>query len=192
MPCLRRKYGGNLAAVLSFCAPSEEDSGGNGGAGNDGAPVLSPIQVAQVLADRAMALAPAPKIRVAPARVGLTGLDSYFWLDPPDLITASAGVGGLVVTAEARPVQSVWDFGDGNDLVTSHPGQPWSERRPGNISHMYESDGRYTLTLEQIWEARWQLGGGPWQSLGFFSNSADRPYPVRQVVPVLVPSADIP
>ena len=137
--------------------------------------------------DRAFALAPSPKIQVAPGRIGLTGLDSYFWLDPVDPITASAVAGGLVVTAEARPVEYVWNFGDGQDFVTSEPGQPWGSHESGSISHMYESDGRYELTLEQIWEARWHVAGGPWQSLGYFSNSAARPYAVRQVVPVLVP-----
>jgi hypothetical protein len=92
-----------------------------------------------------------------------------------------------VVTAEARPVQWVWSFGDGGDAVTTHPGRPWTQRAPGDIAHIYETEGRYRLGLEQVWEARWQVGGGAWRSLGFFSNSAARTYPVREVVPVLVP-----
>jgi hypothetical protein len=80
----------------------------------------------------------------------------------------------------------VWDFGDGAEEVTADPGRPWSKRRPGSIEHMYETRGRYRLELERIWEARWQVGNGAWRSLGVFSTSDARRYPVRQVVPVLV------
>ena len=186
-PCLRRKFGGSFEGILAFCTPAENASNGaRAGGDQERQPSLSPLEVAQILIDRAIALAPEPRIQVAPEHVGLTGLDSYFWLEEPAPIRASAGVGGLIVTAEARPVQYVWDFGDGNDKVTSHPGRPWTKDRPGDISHLYETRGRYELVLDQIWEARWQINGGAWETIGFFSNSGGRPYPVREVVPVLV------
>lgn len=147
----------------------------------------SPEQLAAAAADRAIALAPEPQLRVAPARIGLTGLPSYFWLArEPEPISAQASAGGLVVTAEARPVEFVWDFGDGGEKVTSHSGRRWSPRRAGNIAHLYETKGRYGLTIDVIWEARWRVGGGLWQSLGYFSNSDARLYPVREVVAALV------
>lgn len=147
----------------------------------------SPEQLAAAAADRAIALAPEPELRVAPARVGLTGLPSYFWLArEPEPITAQASAGGVVVTAEARPVEFVWDFGDGGEKVTSHSGRRWSPRRAGSIAHLYETKGRYGLTIDVIWEARWRVGGGSWQSLGYFSNSDARLYPVREVVAALV------
>jgi hypothetical protein len=119
--------------------------------------------------------------------VGLTGLASYFWLARrPRPITATAGVPGLTVTAQARPIQYVWDFGDGAEKVTRKSGRPWRARRPGSIGHVYETRGRYRTGVEVVWEARWRIGRGAWRPLGYFANSDDRRYRVRQVIAVLV------
>ncbi|MGH2756245.1 MAG: hypothetical protein ACRDI3_00475 [Actinomycetota bacterium] len=124
---------------------------------------------------------------MAPRAVGLTGLESYFWLaERPRRIRAQATVARLVVTAEARPVQYVWTFGDGTDRVTRGPGRRWTRRRPGTIGHTYEASNRYRLLVEVIWEARWRLGTGPWRPLGYFTNSDTRGYRVREVIAVLV------
>jgi hypothetical protein len=137
--------------------------------------------------DRAIALAGKPELRVAPDGVGLTGLPSYFWLArTPQPISASASAGGLTVTAEAFPVQYVWRFGDGGDLITFGSGRPWTRNLPGDIEHTYETRDRYDLSVQVLYQARWQLNGGEWQALGFFSTSDARTYPVRQVVAVLV------
>ena len=132
-------------------------------------------------------MAPTPQLEIAPGRKGLTGLDSYFWLaDPPETITATASVPGLTVIAEARPVEFVWDFGDGTDKVTNEPGRPWTWGRPGSISHLYETKGNYQVGVEVIWEARWAVVGGSWTSLGYFSNADSRPYPVQEMIAMLV------
>ena len=147
----------------------------------------SPDEVARRLADRAISLAPQPRLRFAPGRRGLTGLPSFFWLaERPRPIEARAGIGALTVTAQARPVQFIWDFGDGSDVVTRHAGRRWTKARPGNIRYTYESKSRYTVGVEVIWEARWRLGRGAWRSLGYFSNSDTRPYRVRSLISVLV------
>lgn len=147
----------------------------------------SPEEVARALADRTIALAPRPQLRLAPARRGLTGLPSFFWLaERPRPIVARASAGAVTVTAEARPVQFVWNYGDGNDHATRGPGRPWTRKRPGTIKHTYEGRGRYSLEVEVIWHARWRMSLGPWRSLGYFSNSASRTYRVRSMVPVLV------
>lgn len=147
----------------------------------------SPDEIARRLADRAISLTPRPRLRFAPARRGLTGLPSFFWLgERPRPIRATAGAGGVIVTAEARPVQFVWTFGDGTDHATRGPGRRWTRRRPGTIRHTYEGRGRYAAQVEVIWEARWRLAFGAWRSLGYFSNSATRNYRVRSMIPVLV------
>lgn len=147
----------------------------------------SPEAVARRLADRAIRIAPRPQLRLAPGRRGLTGLPSYFWLaQRPRRIQAAAGAGGVTVTAQARPVQYVWTYGDGTDAVTRRPGRRWTRARAGSIPHTYETKGRYDLTVEVIWHARWRIGAGGWRSLGFFSNSDTRGYRVRSIVPVLV------
>ncbi|CAN5289393.1 hypothetical protein BH20ACT22_BH20ACT22_00260 [soil metagenome] len=158
-----------------------------GGETTAAAPAPSPEELALIAADKAMALAPSPVIQVAPEQTGLTGLDSFFWLaDAPGPITATAGVSGLTVTAEARPAEYVWDFGDGQEKVTTEPGRPWTKTSEGSISHLYETKGSYDLGVEIIWRARWRADDGPWQELGMFSNSAGQAYSVKEVVSVLV------
>ncbi|MBK5228566.1 MAG: PKD domain-containing protein [Actinobacteria bacterium] len=149
-------------------------------------PRPSPEEIARTLADRAVSLAPEPDLRVTPSGIGLTGLESYFWLETsPSPIEATAQAGPVLVTAQARAVQYVWNFGDGSDMVTNGSGRRWSASRGGNIGHVYETRGRYELAVDVVWEARWRIGAGPWQSLGYFSNSDSRPYRVRQVIAVL-------
>jgi hypothetical protein len=134
-----------------------------------------------------MDLAEDPALEIAPSRIGLTGLDSFFWLaEEPRPVQATASAGGLSVTAEARPVQYVWDFGDDTDKVTEEPGRPWTRWRDGNVAHMYEKRARYEVAVEVVWSARWRIGAGAWEPLGFFSNSDSRPYPVRQMIAMLV------
>jgi len=158
-----------------------------GGETTAAAPAPSPEELALIAADKAMALAPSPVIEVAPEQTGLTGLDSFFWLaEAPGPITATAGVSGLSVTAEARPVEYVWDFGDGREQVTTDPGRPWTRASDGSISHLYETKGSYDLGVEIVWRARWRADDGPWQELGMFSNSAGQAYSVKEVVSVLV------
>lgn len=143
----------------------------------------TPEQIAYSLARREIAFAPKPRLRAAPAGVGLTGLDSFFWLaEEPQPISATAGV----VTAEARPIEYSWDFDDGSRKTTSNSGRPWTRRRAGNIAHLYETRGSYGVSVDVIWEARWRLGAGEWRFLGYFTTSDAIDYPVRQVVALLV------
>jgi hypothetical protein len=140
------------------------------------------------LRDRAIALAPDPELRVAPSHIGLTGLDSFFWSgNRPQPIVATAAAGPVLVTAQANPLQFVWDFGDGYDSTSSSPGRPWTRHHDGSIAHMYETAGRYRLTAELIWAARWRIGAGPWRDLGSFTTLDSRRYPVREIVAWLVP-----
>ena len=147
----------------------------------------SPEEVAARLFDRAVALAPRPELEVAPSRVGLAGLRTFFWLDEtPQPIVATAAAGPTTVTAVADPVQYLWDFGDGGDRLTESSGTSWSPRRRGSIGHVFQASGRFDLDVEVIWQARWRSGGGAWQPLGYFSTSDSRPYAVREVLAWLV------
>ncbi|MGI8773876.1 MAG: PKD domain-containing protein [Actinomycetota bacterium] len=173
------------ADCLSFAAPAPVDAPPDA----EGGAQITPEQLAAIAGDKAVALADRPQLTAAPRGVGLTGLPSYFWLaSEPRPVVATASAGGMTVTAEARPVQYGWDFGDGNRRTTGYPGRAWSPRRPGNIAHMYESRGLRTVAVIVMWEARWRVNGGPWQPLGYFSNSDALDYPVRQVRSVLVRS----
>ena len=147
----------------------------------------TPETLAQSAYDRVISLAPRPSLEIAPAEIGLTGLDSFFWVGN-DLrpVTATAGVPGLTVTAEARPVRYSWGFGDGTSRMTAHPGRPWNPATPGSVAHLYETKGRYDVTVEILWAARWRINGGAWRDLGYFSNDDSVEYPVREMVAVLV------
>ena len=156
--------------------------------GNDRRPPRpSPEALAQSAYDRVISLAPQPELNVAPSRVGLTGLPSYFWVGN-DLrpVVATAGVRGLTVTAEARPVRYLWDFADGTTRQTQHGGRPWTTARRGNVGHLYETKGRYEPTVTVVWAARWRVNGGAWNDLGYFSTTGSAEYPVREMISVLV------
>ena len=182
-PCIRRKIGGNYCE-RSAPAPNAPDAP-NRPRGPQAPAPPSPEEIARIAIDRAIAMAPSPQLEVTPGRIGLTGLESYFWLaEAPEPITASAGVPGLTVVARAVPAQFVWDFGDGDDLIASHAGSP-SRDGEGGISHLYETKGVYDLSVDVIWEASYSVNGGSWTSIGFFSTSDARSYPVREIVAVL-------
>ena len=143
-------------------------------------------QMRRSVVDRAIALAPSPNVKIAPARIGLTGLPTFFWVTPPDPITATAGVRGVSVTATAAPSHYIWSFGDGAEITTDEPGLPWTKRRSGSIEHTYETKGRYEITATIVWSASWSLNGGPPQSLGTFTTSDSAEYPVREVIAFLM------
>lgn len=170
---------------VSFVSPPPADPGPRRRPGR--APRPSPEALAQRAYERVIRLAPRPDLAAAPNRVGLTGLTSYFWVEnPPRPISATAGVPRLSVTAEARPVQYRWDFGDGQDRTTRHPGRPWTRQTRGNVGHLYETKGRYEPSVTVIWAARWRINDGPWRDLGYFSTANSIEYPVREVRSLLV------
>ena len=178
-----------VADCVSFVSPPPPEPAN--AARPDRPPRPSPEALAQRAYDRVIELAPQPDLGVAPARTGLTGLKSFFWIDN-DMgpVSATAGVRGLTVTAQARPVEYTWDFGDGSTRTTQHPGRPWTKARNGNVGHLYETKGGYEPTVTALWAARWRVNGGPWRDLGYFSTEGSVDYRVRQVLALLVRRRD--
>ena len=140
--------------------------------------------------DRVIELVAAPELEIAPSEIGLTGLETYVWIDEPRPVGVTAAAGGTTVEARAYPTQYLWDWGDGNDTLTSGSGRAWSEYSPGTIEHVYETIGRYELSVEVVWEAQWRINGGGWRALGLFSLQDGVDYPVRQVQSRLTRSDD--
>lgn len=140
--------------------------------------------------DRVVELVAAPELELAPSAIGLTGLETYVWVERPAPVAVSAAAGATTVDARAVASQYLWDWGDGNDTLTYEPGRPWNRYRPGSIGHVYETRGRYDLSVEVVWEAQWRINGGAWQALGFFSLSDSVDYPVRQVQARLTRTTD--
>jgi len=150
-------------------------------AGRPGATV-DPQRLAYAALDRALALAARPQLRLAPGRIGLTGLRTFIWLETePRTVEASATVPGVTVTAQAIPTSYAWDFGDGVRTSTAHHGRAWTRKRAGNIGHVYETRGRYDVSATIVYAARWNVNGGAWQPLGYFTTSDSQAYPVRPI-----------
>ena len=140
--------------------------------------------------DRVIALVAAPELELAPSEIGLTGLETYVWVERPAPVSVTAAAGATTVEARATASQYLWDWGDGDDTLTYSPGRAWSRYAEGSIGHVYETRGRYDLSVEVVWEAQWRINGGAWQGLGFFSLSDSVDYPVRQVQARLTRTTD--
>jgi len=110
---------------------------GTGGA--PAGPALDPAAIAASVADR-LPLSPG-RIRKSPNVTGLTGTDSWFWLDPaPRTQEVTVSLAGETVTVTAEPSGVEWHFGDGAGLLAG-PGRPY---RPGPLPadavlHGYET-----------------------------------------------------
>jgi hypothetical protein len=103
---------------------------------NNGAGRLSPSAVAQSLSQR-VELAPG-EIKTSPTRAGLTGAQSWFWLDPaPRRQSLSISLAGETVNVIADPTVQ-WRFGDGASLDAG-PGVPYqADAAPADaITHVY-------------------------------------------------------
>jgi hypothetical protein len=103
---------------------------------SNGAGRLSPSAVAQSLSQR-VELAPGA-IEMSPTRAGLTGAQSWFWLDPaPRRQSLSISLAGETVNVIADPTVQ-WRFGDGAS-VDAGPGVPYQADAPAAaaVTHVY-------------------------------------------------------
>ena len=105
---------------------------------NSGAGPLSPAAVAQSLARR-VELAPG-EIKTSPTMAGLTGAQSWFWLDPaPRQQSLSISLAGETVNVTADPTVE-WRFGDGASIDRG-PGVPYQADAASSdaITHVYDT-----------------------------------------------------
>jgi hypothetical protein len=108
------------------------------GPGSNRGGQVSPSAVAQSLARR-VELAPG-EIKTSPTRTGLTGAQSWFWLDPaPTRQSLSISLAGETVNVTADPTVE-WHFGDGGSL-DGGPGVPYQADAPASdaITHVYDT-----------------------------------------------------
>lgn len=110
-----------------------------GPGGAPGGPGLDPGAIAASVADR-LPLLPG-RIQTSPRVAGLTGTDSWFWLDPaPRTEELTVALAGETVTVTAEPNAIEWRFGDGVELAGG-PGRPYRAGPPpaGAVLHFYET-----------------------------------------------------
>jgi hypothetical protein len=101
-------------------------------------PTADPGAIAAAVAKR-LGLGPG-EIKASPSGIGLTGAESWFWLEPaPRSAELSVTLGGETVTVSANPVVE-WRFGDGVE-ITGGAGVPFEPgaSAAGAIRHVYET-----------------------------------------------------
>ena len=144
------------------------------------------------IAERLVRDLPYPVARLAtnPRTRGLTGLESWFWLDGYTAapIIDSVTEFGMTVDVEATPASTSWDFGDG----TSAKGVGLGSAPPARstVVHTFERRARPAFHLRALLalSVRWRLNGGPWQDLDPVVRTATRSYPVVESRAALVPT----
>jgi hypothetical protein len=127
---------------------------------------------------------PPARIAANPAR-GLTGLESWFWIDGTDgaPITLSRSEFGISVDLEVRLVGVTWDFGDGT-RVDAGLGRVFPAA--SDVTHTYEARGRRTVGAAFRFTARYRVDGGPFVDLGPVPRTLTRTYDVVEVRGLLV------
>jgi len=136
-------------------------------------------------------------VRVAanPARIGLVGLDSWFWLDPsPRSVTVHETEAGVDYAITATPMSADWDFGDGARTMLAGPagyGQRYPQ--PSSVTHVYEAHTQagYAVRAWVRYVVTWtaSIAGqtvGPYPMDPITQAEIPLNYPVEQAQPELL------
>jgi len=139
--------------------------------------------------------APDVAVMANPTRVGLVGLDTWFWLGPaPASLTVDESYMGSHYLVAATPVAASWDFGDGSSLPSTGSsgfGRAYPEQ--SSVTHTYQAHSQAGYAVRAIirYDVSWSaLAGG--RSFGPYPlGSIEIPaqplaYPVQQAQPELV------
>ena len=138
-----------------------------------------------------------PDVSVAanPARTGLVGLETWFWLAPaPRTLTIDETYEGVAYTVNAAPVAATWDFGDG---ATSRPvgdeGFGRAYPQTSSVVHTYEahSQAGYAVRAAVRYDVTWMatIGGrrvGPYPLDSIELPARPIVYAVEQAQPELI------
>ena len=139
-----------------------------------------------------------------PVGLGLTGLDTFAAVTPPDPFNGSLispGTGAVLeVHAEVSAVTVRWGDGTDPDTFTSVLFPRLTTSPDGVASHVFEVKtctppggtrchpelGSYPITVSYEWTARWRAAGsGDWLLLTVPDTESAVAYPVGEVVSVL-------
>jgi hypothetical protein len=152
-----------------------------------------PVAVPEVLARhaRSMLRLPPPGITVNPPGDQLVGLPTWFSTPAASWQTqsATAEAAGVTITATARPVQAVWQNGDGSSAICSGPGTPWTggtdpTAASPDCGHLYTTSSSvmpgamYTVTVTVTWLVTW-AGAGQTGTVAGMNTTATAPLTVR-------------
>ena len=121
-------------------------------------------EVAQLALDQVTLTIPRP--HTSPDDVDqITGLKTWFWMDPDEWVAASARaeLPGIWAEVTATPAVAVWTPGDGSPSITCtgpgrpHPGTPGATTDCG---HVYTDVGTYSLRVEVTYRVTWRASTG--------------------------------
>jgi hypothetical protein len=152
--------------------------------GEPAAPVIDPAVAAQVALDSATIPLPAP--HTSPDGVPqMTGMQTWFWLDPATWVpvTARAELPGVWAEVTATPTSATWTPGDGGAPVTcAGPGRahPGGSGATTDCGHTYLDVGAYTLTVAVTYSVTWTSSTGAGGSYDPITVTSELPVTVEQ------------
>lgn len=149
------------------------------------APVIDPAALAQSVVDSVPLHLPGPHTSPPEGGFQLTGVETWFWLDPDtwEPVSARAELPGVWAEVTATPVRAAWEPGDGSATVTCDgPGRehPGTERASTDCGHTYVDVGTFTVHVEVTWEVTWRSSTGAAGELDAITVAADLPLEVQQ------------
>lgn len=100
---------------------------------------------------------PSPVLRRNPDQEGVTGMETWLWADPQDVVRRTGTVRGYAVSCTATPEAWTWRTGDGPSFTRSGPGSA-----PPNqaVTYTYRRKGTYTQELSLRWRVETSAGNG--------------------------------
>lgn len=140
-----------------------------GGPGPDapptpGGPATPPaVVLAQRARESVTVIVPRPRTSPPEEHFQITGLPTWFWVDPDDWRTmrARAQVPGMWTEVTVTPRKMTWDPGDRGDPVTCHgPGKKWSDGASTDCGHLYTVKGDYTIEVTVTYAVTWRASTG--------------------------------
>lgn len=125
---------------------------------------------------------PDATVHINPDGRGLTGLESWFWVEgySAPLHDAVDGL-GLRVEVEAVPSSVKWQFGDHTPTQSGTLGHAAPAR--SDVVHTYErrsSGGPMSIQASVRLDVRYRVNDEPWEALDPVFRSATRAYPVAE------------
>jgi hypothetical protein len=129
---------------------------------------------------------PDATVRVSPEGRGLTGLESWFWVDGyTGTVRDAVDELGVHVEVEAVPASVRWSFGDGTPAQPGTLGVAAPAR--SDVVHTFEQRSRASSIRASVrLEVRYRVDGEAWQALDPVFRIAARTYPVAESRAALV------
>lgn len=144
-----------------------------------------------------------PDPNLNPFPLGITGMETYVALSPPDPFAGSllSPLTGALLEAEAQVAAVEVSWGDGSaDTYTQTLYQLLTGYPEGTARHVYEAKtcdppgsrprchpdlSAYPFTVSYQWTARWRVDGGPWQLLSVPPSTTTIDYQVAEIIGLL-------